>query len=983
MTNRFNTVFVVLLMVLSAFVSGLYTVPNSTQNELNENATAPFFSDNNSSVHEWVQAWTVGSNFTSNSVINVTWSAGDLVTNITYNVTLDIYAHNATSNTTYVIWDDFTVFNATSNVSSGNWNIPNATLSAGCYYGSVGLYDDNDGMHFDNYGFDLAIDMDCSGGPGNNSGPMELIQTWPGSNNYTTNDIVNISWSAEYLVTNITYNATVDIFGHNATSNTTYVIWDDFSVFTPTSNASSGDWNLPSATLPTGCYFVSVGLYDNGDGMHLANDGFNLDIGMDCSGGPGNNNGPMEWIYAWPVSNNYSTNDIVNISWSAEDLVTSITYNVTVDVFAHNATSNTTYVIWDGFSVFTATSNASGGDWNLPSATLPTGCYYVSVDLFDDNDGMHLGNDGFDLDIGMDCSEGSGNNSGPMESLDAWVNNENYSSSDEIPLIWAASNLVWNMSNISITYNVTVDVYGYNTATNTTGIVWAFGHSFIPNGPSHVDQYVIPANTLSTGCYFASFNLSDNDDGMFFDNTGFDFDVGMDCSGGPGNNSGGNNTGNTTGDCGTLDNLTDLMVWTDHITYFEGDTVEATFITNCTVLNQTYILGYEIIDATSGAVVLNNSANMWTWDAYYTSDYHAANWSGLSVGNYVVTAVLSDSSYNTIVSGTYTFSVNALSTAWGNGTARFIYVKPLAQSADQHTPFNLTFPAPPMANGSPYISNMICSKAAGHSADVWETYVPMPFNNITSWKVENTYGIVMGMFVMHDAQFAGIGSMYTPTVIFEQNMSFSGHGPSELVDQAYFNCPMVTVSSTLSLVTAQNGSVLSYVAGISVNNSGDWTGDLNWDVATVSNGSITALADIGGHLLIEATGALLDYGFNATGITADEICLNWELIDESGVELANGSECIAFTVIEESEECTPWNDAECNTEFTCPDGHLKVAVEAIDNVTGAVIEIWDCILPGDEDLPPGDSALPSIGVFGTLVASVFAVFIVAIRRDEE
>jgi hypothetical protein len=854
------------------------------------------------------------------------------------------------------------------------------------------------------------------------------------------------------------------------------------------------------------------------------------------------------------------------------------------------------------------------------------------------------------------------NNTGTMESLDAWTNNENYSSSDDIPLIWSASNLVWNMSNISINYNVTVDVYGYNTATNTTGIVWSFGHSFIPNGPSHVDQFVIPANTLSTGCYFASFNLSDNDDGMFFDNTGFDFDVGMDCSGGSGNNTGNasgafvnawpthgtgnlsdyemalywanitvsasnltngsqylleyeisndtgsivdtgswnwtamdieeihildvsslgqgcynfevwlsdelgyleyenwpftidmtfadcnnntggngtgnntdsdgdgypdwceqywgtdpydptdfptqlqdcsNNTGNAT-DCGTLDNLTDLMVWTDQIMYYEGDTVEGTFVTNCTVLNQTYILGYEIYDVASGIVVLNNSANMWTWTAYYTSDYHTVNWSGLNVSDYAVYGYLMDSSYNTIVDGTYLFSVNAPTTAWGNGTARFIYIKPLAQNADQNTPFNLTFPAPPMADNSPYLSNMICSKAVGHSADVWENYVPMPFNNITSWKVENTYGLVMGMFVMNDAQAAGISSMQNPTVIFEQNLSFSGHAPSTLVDQAYFNCPMVTVSSTLSPVMSPGGSVLSYVVGISVNNSGDWIGDLNWEVATVSNGSSTALMDIGGHLMIESSGALLDHNFSPTGIAADEICLNWELIDENGDELASGSECIGFTPLSEpvcttvtisnvnteyvkgnmviawfnteldchghslaywvnsstigtaysgiidvdandptswsstgtnemstvelfqtsngglivdnhcitvqvsaydatggvisphidsdtvcfnvvttaTEECIPWNNAACNTEFVCEDGKDKVAVDAIDNVTGVSIEVWDCQeSDGTDDGSSG--LLPSIGVFGTLTASMFAVFIIAVRRDEE
>jgi hypothetical protein len=324
-----------------------------------------------------------------------------------------------------------------------------------------------------------------------------------------------------------------------------------------------------------------------------------------------------------------------------------------------------------------------------------------------------------------------------------------------------------------------------------------------------------------------------------------------------------------------------------------------------------------VFDVASGIVVLNNSANMWTWTASYTSDYHTVNWSGLNVSDYAVYGYLMDSSYNTIVSGTYSFSVNTPTTAWGNGTARFIYIKPLAQNADEHTPFNLTFPAPPMADNSPYQSNMICSKAVGHSADVWETYVPMPFNNITSWKVENTYGIVMGMFVMYDAQLAGINTMQNPTVIFEQNMSFSGHAPSEIVDQAYFNCPMVTVSSSLSPVMSPGGSVLSYVVGLSVNNSGDWTGDLNWEVVTVTNGTSTALMDVGGHLQVQSSGALLDQNsshFSPTGIVADEICLNWELIDESGVELSSGSECIDFTPLSEPT-CTVVTISNVNTEY--------------------------------------------------------------------
>jgi len=826
------------------------------------------------------------------------------------------------------------------------------------------------------------------GGSGNNSGPMELIQAWPGSSNYTTNDIVNISWDAEDLVTSITYNATVDIFGHNATSNTNSVIWNDFTVFTATSNASSGDWNLPSATLPTGCYFVSVGLYDNSDGMHLANDGFNLDIGMDCSNsggnGTGNNSGPMEWVQTadWG-STIYTTNNLPDISWTAGDLVANITYNVTLEIFAHDMATNTDYVIYDDFTVFTATSNFNAGLWNVPNGTLPAGCYYVSIALFDDSDGMYFDNDGYELSVETDCSGGSGNNTGNASgaSVNAWPTDgtgwdiisdyEMTSTSADITIY--LSNLS-NESQYSLEYEITneagsiVDWYSWNW---TAGI-------------NDIEIYERAVGHLGQGCYdfevwLTDYSFSSSEVGYLeYENWPFTIDMTFaDCNNNTGGNGTGNNTGNTTDDCGTLENLTEVMVWTDQTMYDEGDTVEATFVTNCTVLNQTYNLGYEVIGATSGA---GFTGNVWNWTAYYTSDIHTDNWSGLNAGNYVVQVSLMDASYNTIVSGTYSFSVNALSTAWDNETARFIYIKPLAQNADEHTPFNLTFPAPPMAGGSPYASNMICSKAAGHSADVWETYVPMPFNNITSWKVENTYGLVMGMFVMYDAQWNGINTMQNPTVIFEQNMSFSGHAPSELVDQAYFDCPMVTVSSSLSPVTTTTGSVLSYVAGLSVNNSGDWTGDLNWEVATVTNGSSTALTDIGGHLLVEASGALLDHNFNTTGITvADEICLNWELIDESGVELASGSECIDFSAIGEGseEDCEAWEY--WNPELVDPTLPGNGCPHFTDGNDPALDNEDDA-----EDIVDDNSgALPAVGVFGTLVASVFAVFIIAIRRDEE
>lgn len=125
--------------------------------------------------------------------------------------------------------------------------------------------------------------------------------------------------------------------------------------------------------------------------------------------------------------------------------------------------------------------------------------------------------------------------------------------------------------------------------------------------------------------------------------------------------------------------------------------------------------------------------------------------------------------------------------SWGNGTARFIYIKPETQNADGATPYHMAFPAPPMADASPYSMQQICFKSTGHSADVWVGFVPEPFNNITSWKLRNSNNLVLGMFVSND-NLSGSASMEYPTAIFTQDVSVSGHAEAEVVDQQHFNC---------------------------------------------------------------------------------------------------------------------------------------------------------------------------------------------------
>ena len=820
--------------------------------------------------------------------------------------------------------------------------------------------------------------LGVSGRNNSSSGPMEWVSAWPGSSNYSTNDIVNISWSAGDLATNITYNVTVDIYAHNVTTNTTYVIWDDFTVFNSSSfNSSSGVWSVPSATLPTGCYFVSVSVFDNNDGMHLANDGFELGIGMDCSntGGNGSGNGPMESLFAWTDYSNYSSSDDIDLKWNATSLHLSANYNVAVDVYGHDPTTNTNSIVWSDDSVFNPTTHGNSEDWfhdgfTITAGTLSTGCYYASFNLTDDDDGMFFANTGFEFGVNMDCSTTGGNNTGGNitnatglididtgwyqyylgDTVTIQIESYNLTSFADYEVYWYITPTTTSVSGTydwQATSNMDLTTHTFSPTSNGTYCIYAFLYHNHHPWLDMDDTCVVFGNPewievmfYTDGTPGHPYHHFDDADDVSFNMTMYGLD-----------------SGENYNMSYSLSHMNFTGGWID--VYLPSD---IGFTGTTWGSHSVYVLnGTSGFDPSIGTWGHEFYDGCWNLDVELFDDAHqlvAAHWGEMfTVGD-----------NNSCDTGGNNNAGN------NNGTARFLYIKPLAQNADQNTPFSLTFPALPMAGGSPYLSNMICSKAAGHSADVWETYVPMPYNNITSWKVENTYGLVMGMFVMYDAQAAGIYTMQNPTVIFEQDLSFNGHAPSVIVDQAYFDCPVVTVSSSLSPVSITGGGVISYVAGLSVDNSGDWTGELHWDVTTVTAGSSTALTDIGGHLMIEHTGALLDHDFSPTGVTADEICLNWELIDENDDELSSGSNCINFIPIDEDSEddCEAW-------EYWNPDlVDPSLPGNGCPHYTADNDSTTD-----DDDDDDSSGALPAVGVFGTLAASMLAVFIVAIKRDEE
>ena len=110
---------------------------------------------------------------------------------------------------------------------------------------------------------------------------------------------------------------------------------------------------------------------------------------------------------------------------------------------------------------------------------------------------------------------------------------------------------------------------------------------------------------------------------------------------------------------------------------------------------------------------------------------------------------------------------------------------------DQH-PLRLHFPAPPMSDGSPYALEQICSVDDGHAADVYSTWVNSSggnagdFNNITSWSVKNNNSMELEHFAYDP--MSDIAGFTNPMVVFEDNVSFTGHVEAEVFDQATWSC---------------------------------------------------------------------------------------------------------------------------------------------------------------------------------------------------
>jgi hypothetical protein len=491
---------------------------------------------------------------------------------------------------------------------------------------------------------------------------MESV--WGEAYDVQNGSYTSIVWEAYDLVNNTNYIVTLEVWAHNETTNNSYVIATNHTLFNSTnfSNGGFGSWNNNAngswadgwwtngfANFPAGCYYASISLLNNDNGMLFDDWGFDYAVGMDCSNNTGgNNSSSMEWIEAWPESTNYTTEDIPIISWNASDLVTNITYNVTLDIYAHNPTTNTTYVIYNDFTVFNATTNVEAGWWNIPNGTLAAGCYFASIGLYDNTDGMHFDNDGFDLGVETDCSETGGNNTGGNNTTNVQYNIFNYDSNDcvqpgddlnvRMVVVAGASQLHTVNWQIVDDNGVNTSWHSHDVTTSSNGSAiydWALDTTNLSDG-----LYSIQVQEPDTGYYMLWFYFQVGCTGCGYDSslTNLDYQIWSDTFGTIFSTWNEPENGTSTSSNSVNDDVPQLIA---------GDQISWWGQIECLEFEQDYLLNYTV----------TNSANLIVMDSeeYFTqssnSHWHSFNENNISTallpaGEYCITVTLYISPYS-------------------------------------------------------------------------------------------------------------------------------------------------------------------------------------------------------------------------------------------------------------------------------------------------------------------------------------------------
>jgi hypothetical protein len=652
----------------------------------------------------------------SNSSLTDLWASTDSSTWGTWtNAVYGYYDVNCT-----VIGNNYTLEATISNSAGGwssysfwNWSETNnheymseawSNLTAGTYCVNATLWDVTSGTSTyvdSDYPCFTLTNSSGSGGNntgGNNSSSMEqinLLYIAPWGMNYTTNDNLYFYWLAEDLVTNISYNATFDVYAYNVTTNTTYVIWDDYTIFdsnstnwNPAWNGSGpsfdSHWQIPNGTLPTGCYYASINLYDNDDGMHFDNDGFDLDIGMNCSNAGGNNTGGNNTggnntggnnTGGNNTAGNNQTNPLMPVI-NCSQIMWNASMNVTINDCLNQTNSFWFFFNQSGAVVWIDPIVAVGYDYivysgpSIVSVEIPLGYGDDVFDLY------YYGTNGW-YDSNTDIYGGVAYTfSTPVErmSIRGIEASEMLDPNDPTAFVSAltfqTSGTVL-MTMTPVTENYTVLTCG-NDPSMTDLMIWTDAQSYPQGTTVYSDYYVncsvntkdyelhVFAYSTSGGTWsdYAVWNWTETDSYEMMDDSwsnlaqdtycvnatlymvsggAYQFvDFEVTCFTVTGNSSGGG--GSTPLDpCGLNSSYTQVWSWMDASTYANGDDQDATFYVNCTRTGADYTLEYYVFEVGSTNYVLSG---MYTWVANSININFYDTFTGLGPGDYCVLANL-------------------------------------------------------------------------------------------------------------------------------------------------------------------------------------------------------------------------------------------------------------------------------------------------------------------------------------------------------
>ena len=617
-------------------------------------------------------------------------------------------------------------------------------------------------------------------------------------------------------------NTTYTLGAYNLTSNTTYQInhtysgygaWNGLG-FTPQGN-TSWVFSIDYSGLNTGCYNFTALMWEQSTWTLIQNSTWTFAINMnltDCFGSPpppGGNNS-SEWLMSWTNSQIHNSSNAIDLNWSAGSLATNnITYNVSVDVYG--MVNNNTTVVWSDSISFSPTSNSTSGTFQIPPNTLSLGCYYASFELSDDDDGMVFDYDGVNFDVDVDCSSNGGNNTGGP-GINAWPY-DGFTGNDildyQLNNTDAIETNVWgntvNSSNYTLGVWITDEngVPVHNFTEDGPWVMEGFNVHFVPGMGNGINMTGVG---LGDGCYDFHATLTEGSILWEYETWPFTINTNFtDCYNTGGNNTGGNN--NT--DCGTNNSFTSVMSWTDSSSYIQGTDPFGSFYVNCTVIGTNYTLEYHVYDISNGNI---SWAGTWSWIAQSNYSSFSESFLGLTEGDYCMVADLynlsSPSPFVVDDGGQTCFQILANNTSGNNSGgnnnnthgAMFVYIQSgtYGFGISEQLPLSLHFPAPPMANNSPYEMSQICSVDSGHTVDVFSTWVYSEggnagdFNNITSWSVNNDNGLQLDHF-SYDPMFDIIG-FANPMVVFEDDANWSGHISAEVFDQAAWTCVNSTPS---------------------------------------------------------------------------------------------------------------------------------------------------------------------------------------------